>query len=48
MGLRNSKLIDILYERSNYSMDDFMDFLADAELIRVHIFRYITHYIIAI
>jgi hypothetical protein len=34
MGLRSSKLVDILYDRSN-SADDFMEYLADAELMRV-------------
>lgn len=34
MGLKNSKLMDILYERTS-SIDDFVEYLADAELIRV-------------
>lgn len=38
MGLRNSKLMDILYERSN-SFDEFMEYLADAELMRVSVSR---------
>jgi predicted transcriptional regulator with HTH domain len=38
MGLKNSKLIDILYERTS-SIDDFVEYLADAELIRVCFFR---------
>ncbi|KAI6191829.1 KRAB-A domain-containing protein 2-like protein [Aphelenchoides bicaudatus] len=37
MGLRSSKLIDILYERSN-SIDDFYEFLTDAELMRMSMF----------